>query len=254
VRERLQAAGIARRTPSSVAGPPSSSGPWAARRSRLRSRGSSCGGGRCATRRCLPGWGERPGRGPLQRSFKPRQPDSEVASDGSHVHSLSVGRWARCPAFSCGPVAPRTQHPTRPGDRARETVLGRSRRNHTPASVSLTTPETTALDETRVCSRSPAHYRFRSGRRASAWASAHRTVASDEQQAYVPRPSWPPLPDGKQQCHRRDRVLCKRARTMLQLRSGVSPMSGPAGVPREFPNSRCEPDLPGAIAFRFGSS
>ena len=72
-------------------------------------------------------WGERPGRGPLQRSLKPRQPDPEVASDGSHVHCLSVGRWARCPAFSCGPVAPRTQHPTRPCDRARETVLGRSR-------------------------------------------------------------------------------------------------------------------------------
>ena len=122
---RLQAAGIARRTPSSVAGPPSSSGPWAARRSRLRSRGALAGVGGAPRGAVCSGGGERPGRGPLQRSLKPRQPDPDVASDGSHVHCLSVGRWARCPAFSCGPVAPRTKHPRAPAtEPGRQSLAG----------------------------------------------------------------------------------------------------------------------------------
>jgi hypothetical protein len=159
---RLQAAGIARRTPSSVAGPPSSSGPWAARRSRLRSRGSSCDAGSTPRGDCLLGWGERPGRGPLQRSLKPRQPDPEVASDGSHVHCLSVVGRLGAQLSPAGVSRREPQHPTRPCDRARETVLGRSRpvdhghaRNHTPASVSLTTPETTALDELQSFAQAP---------------------------------------------------------------------------------------------------
>ena len=197
---------MARRTPSSVAGPLSSSGPWAARRSRLRSRGS-LRGWEVRQRRGLLGWGERPGRGPLQRSFKPRQPDSEVASDGSHVHCLSVGRWARCPVFpaglSRGDPAPDAPLRLSPGSLA---GVGGERQSQPHASECLVDhPETTALDETRACSRSPAHYRFRSGQqRAPGQAPTGPSPRTSNRRTCRDRRGRR-FRDGKQQCHRRDR-------------------------------------------------